>query len=140
MGGYSYKNHSLKTNAAVVEAFLYSLMEHQRLVSQGKADPMRLPPLPDRKPPPPRIVHQPVEVRRQLPAPAAKTAAPPPQQSAAPTPQEPPRPDPQGEAARRRVEQLERQPRGRAGTVATSWRGVLSPLDDLARRKTLLGE
>jgi hypothetical protein len=33
-----------------------------------------------------------------------------------------------------------RRQRGRTGTIATSWRGVLTPRSGELRRKTLLGE
>jgi hypothetical protein len=39
-----------------------------------------------------------------------------------------------------RVKAVERARRGLAGTIATSDRGVLSPLPTYATRKTLLGE
>lgn len=39
-----------------------------------------------------------------------------------------------------RIAILKRRQRGRSGTVATSWRGVLSERVNGLRRKTLLGE
>ncbi len=62
----------------------------------------------------------------------------------APSPPPPPPPPPpadlEGEAARERKEQLERQRRGRLGTIATSFRGVLQPHATAGSRKSLLGE
>lgn len=52
-----------------------------------------------------------------------------------------PGPDPEEEARKRRLENLERQRRGRAGLVATGQRGLLTPAEgEGLRRKTLLGE
>ena len=39
-----------------------------------------------------------------------------------------------------RVALMKRRRRGRAGTIATSWRGVLTERAGHLRRKTLLGE
>ena len=49
-------------------------------------------------------------------------------------------PDPAEEALEARRAAQERRQRGRAGTVLTSWRGVLTERPDLPKRKTLLGE
>lgn len=57
-----------------------------------------------------------------------------------PPPPPPPAPDLEGEAAKNRKEQMERQRPGRLGTIATSFRGVLQPHAPAARRKSLLGE
>jgi len=69
--------------------------------------------------------------------------APKPQVVAAPQPTAqqlpPPAPDPGVAAEAARIEARNRATRGRAGTIATSERGVLSPLP-VAVRKTLLGE
>lgn len=39
-----------------------------------------------------------------------------------------------------RIDQIERQRRGRSGTVQTSDRGLLAPSTDASQKKTLLGE
>lgn len=57
-----------------------------------------------------------------------------------PPPPPPPLPDPAEEERKRRLEAIERRRRGRAGTIATSERGLLSLADDAPRRKSLLGE
>ena len=51
-----------------------------------------------------------------------------------------PRPDPEDEARRERLAALERRRRGRAGTIATSERGVLRADPLAAAGKRLLGE
>lgn len=51
-----------------------------------------------------------------------------------------PLPDTEEEDRKRRVEAIERRRRGRAGTIATSARGLLRLGDDVPRRKSLLGE
>jgi hypothetical protein len=56
-----------------------------------------------------------------------------------PTPPPPPAPAPEAEASTARTAARQRSLRGRPGTIATSSRGVLAPLPDVAR-KTLLGE
>ncbi len=43
-------------------------------------------------------------------------------------------------ARQRRVEALERQQAGRAGTITTTSRGLLLPSDWIPQRKSLLGE
>jgi hypothetical protein len=67
---------------------------------------------------------------------AALFSAPKPQ----PLPPPPPLPDPAEDERRRRREALERRRRGRAGTIATSARGLLRLNDEAPRRKSLLGE
>lgn len=61
-----------------------------------------------------------------------------------PPPPPPPTPDPEEEERKRRLQMIERRRRGRAGTIATSDRGFLSPVksDGAASsgKKTLLGE
>jgi len=57
-----------------------------------------------------------------------------------PIPTPPPLPDPEEEDRKRRIDSLERRRRGRAGTIATSARGLLRLGDDVPRRKSLLGE
>ena len=57
-----------------------------------------------------------------------------------PPPPPPPLPDPEEENRKRRLEALERRRRGRAGTIATSARGLLRLRDESPRRKSLLGE
>lgn len=117
-------------------------------------------------PPPPQIVQikVPVPPKPSVPAPAAgQPGAPAAAQPGAPAAAQPgvpaaarpggtpvPAPatpatpgtaaDPQAEAAKRRAEQRERDARGRSITLATSWRGVLTPLSLIGGRKTLLGE
>jgi hypothetical protein len=48
--------------------------------------------------------------------------------------------DPEQTERQRRLDALARQRAGRAGTIATSSRGVLIPTDWLPQRKSLLGE
>lgn len=48
--------------------------------------------------------------------------------------------DPEEEARRKRLEEMERRRRGRAGTIATSSRGLLSQKSETPQRKSLLGE
>ena len=57
-----------------------------------------------------------------------------------PPPPPPPLPDPEEENRKRRLEAIERRRRGRAGTIATSARGLLGLGDQAPRRKSLLGE
>lgn len=127
-------------------------------------------PKPDPKPkpaPPPQIVQikvpvppkptvpAPTPAQPGAPAPAQPGASAPAQPGGAPAPARPggtpaPAPatpatpgtagDPQAEAAKRRAEQRDREARGRSATLATSWRGVLTPLGRIGGRKTLLGE
>ena len=52
----------------------------------------------------------------------------------------PPGPDPEEERRRQRQEILRRRRRGRAGTIATSPRGLLEPRDPADNGKSLLGE
>ncbi len=49
-------------------------------------------------------------------------------------------PDPAIEARKKRLEEIERRRRGRAGTIATSPRGLLGLSDNAPKRKSLLGE
>ena len=64
----------------------------------------------------------------------------------APSPPPPPPPPPPAPVVvaddpdKKREDQLRRRRRGRAGTVATSPRGVLRTRDANVQRKTLLGE
>ncbi|MGH6661223.1 MAG: hypothetical protein ACREB6_06765 [Rhodospirillales bacterium] len=55
-------------------------------------------------------------------------------------PPPPPLPDLDEEERRQRLAAIERRRRGRAGTIATSERGLLGLSDDAPRRKSLLGE
>lgn len=48
--------------------------------------------------------------------------------------------DPEEEARKKRLEEMERRRRGRAGTIATSPRGLLSLSDNSQNKKSLLGE
>lgn len=59
-----------------------------------------------------------------------------------PAPPPPPAPavDPEVEARQRRLEEIDRHRRGRAGTIATSSRGLLQASDGAASGKTLFGE
>lgn len=57
-----------------------------------------------------------------------------------PPPSPPPLPDPAEEEKKRRLATLDRQRRGRGGTIATSARGLLGLADETPRRKSLLGE
>ncbi len=57
-----------------------------------------------------------------------------------PPPPPPPLPDPAEDEKKRRLEILDRQRRGRAGTIATSARGLLGLTSNAPRRKSLLGE
>lgn len=59
-----------------------------------------------------------------------------------PAPPPPPEPavDPDVEARQRRMEEIDRRRRGRAGTIATSSRGLLQPSDGASSAKTLFGE
>ena len=50
----------------------------------------------------------------------------------------PPQPDPEEEARKQRLEAMDRNRRGRYGTIATSERGVLEPVNGTG--KSLLGE
>ncbi len=60
--------------------------------------------------------------------------------SPAPMPPMPKAPDPEVEARKKRLEEMERRRRGRAGTIATSPRGLLSTRSARAQQKSLLGE
>lgn len=51
-----------------------------------------------------------------------------------------PLPDLDEEERQRRLAAIERRRRGRAGTIATSERGLLALADGAPRRKSLLGE
>lgn len=55
-------------------------------------------------------------------------------------PPPPPLPDLDEEERRQRLAAIERRRRGRAGTIATSERGLLGLSDDAPHRKSLLGE
>lgn len=66
-----------------------------------------------------------------------RAPAPPP---AAPAPQPAAQPAPADEERARRIAALEARRGGMAGTVATSWRGVLADALPPANRKSLLGE
>jgi len=57
-----------------------------------------------------------------------------------PLPPPPPLPDPDADERQRRLAAIERRRRGRAGTIATSERGLLALAIDAPRRKSLLGE
>lgn len=57
----------------------------------------------------------------------------------APAPPEPAK-DPEAEARKKRLEEIDRRRRGRAGTIATSARGLLSPRDGGGETKTLFGD
>ncbi|MBX9700743.1 MAG: hypothetical protein K2X74_14995 [Acetobacteraceae bacterium] len=72
-------------------------------------------------------------IRAPKPTPVASPAPP------TPPPPPPPAPPPEQVASETRTATRQRSLRGRAGTIATSERGVLVPLPALAR-KTLLGE
>jgi len=48
--------------------------------------------------------------------------------------------DPEVEARKKRLEEIERRRRGRAGTIATTPRGLLSLGNNMPKRKSLLGE
>lgn len=60
----------------------------------------------------------------------------PPVQAVAP----PPLPDPSADEAAMRLEAMDRRRRGRAGTVQTSERGLVSVNANAPQKKTLLGE
>lgn len=85
-------------------------------------------------------VQQPVYVPVQT---AAPQPAPPvsarPEEEAGSAPQENAE-EQQREAGQEREQSLLKRSRGRAGTVLTSFRGLLSDSANTARRKTLLGE
>jgi hypothetical protein len=66
-----------------------------------------------------------------------RAPAPPP---AAPAPQPAAQPAPADEDRARRIAALEARRSGMAGTVATSWRGVLADALPPTHRKSLLGE
>ena len=84
--------------------------------------------------PTPVYVPPPVFVQPPVPTPA-------PQPTAAPSqPAAPASPDPETEASQARVQSLLRRRRGRAGTIETSWRGVLSQSAAVPTRKSLLGD
>lgn len=55
-------------------------------------------------------------------------------------PQSEPVKDPEEEARKHRLKEIERRRRGRAGTVATSPRGLLALRDGGAEKKSLFGE
>ena len=57
----------------------------------------------------------------------------------APPPPPPPLPDPEEEARKRRLAALERRRRGRDGTIRTSSKGLLDPINAAFGQKTLLG-
>ena len=57
-----------------------------------------------------------------------------------PPPPPPPPPDPTEDPAVARKELIARRRRGRAGTIETSFRGVLQPRQPAGGRKSLLGE
>jgi len=57
-----------------------------------------------------------------------------------PPPPPPPPPAPVADPAVARKELLARRRRGRAGTIETSFRGVLRPRQPAGRPKSLLGE
>lgn len=69
-------------------------------------------------------------------APAPPAAPPAPQPAA----QSASQPSPEDEERARRIATLEARRRGMAGTVATSWRGVLADALPPTNRKSLLGE
>lgn len=69
-------------------------------------------------------------------APAPPAAPPAPQPAA----QSASQPSPEDEERARRIAALEARRRGMAGTVATSWRGVLADALPPTNRKSLLGE
>jgi hypothetical protein len=86
-------------------------------------------------PPPPVVPPAPVYVPPVTPAPVPNQPAPPP----VAMPAEPDKPDPEAQASETRVQNLLRRRRGRAGTVETSWRGVLEQSPAAPSRKNLLG-
>jgi len=57
-----------------------------------------------------------------------------------PPPPPPPVPDPAAEDRQRRLDELQRRRRGRAGTVQTGWRGVLSDPAGPGQGKQKLGD
>lgn len=57
-----------------------------------------------------------------------------------PMPAPEPLPDPAIEEKKLRVEAMDRRRRGRAGTITTSDRGILTKSVNVAKKKTLLGE
>lgn len=71
-----------------------------------------------------------------------RAPAPPPAAAPAPQPaaQSAPQPYPEDEERARRIAALEARRSGMAGTVATSWRGVLADALPPTHRKSLLGE
>lgn len=68
------------------------------------------------------------------------SAPPPPPTVVAPPPAPAPAEDPEAAARAARLEALERRRRGLAGTVNTSYRGVLADSLPSMNRKSLLGE
>jgi outer membrane biosynthesis protein TonB len=86
------------------------------------------------------------------PPPAPPPPPPPPPEPPPPPPPPKPKPEPKPQAdpeapgdlpedaEQARVAMTKRRKRGRSGTVATSWRGVLAERTEGLRRKTLLGE
>ncbi|MBL4747320.1 MAG: hypothetical protein JKY17_00550 [Magnetovibrio sp.] len=60
--------------------------------------------------------------------------------SPAPMPAQKVLPDPAKEAETARLESIDRRRRGRAGTITTSDRGLLSTNNNAPKKKSLLGE
>lgn len=106
------------------------------------------------KAPPPQVIYQPVP--QPVPAPAPAPAPEPPPSATPPAPEPAPAPPPQPAAAptadpsadgalpedpvAARVALLQRRQRGRSGTIATAWTGIMTPRAALPQRKQLLGE
>ncbi len=102
-------------------ASLASATPKGRVAMSGLFSSPKAPPPPPAAPPAP-VVPAP-EVAAAVPGDAAGSAA-----------------DLAADPAALRIAFLRQRERGRAGTVATSWRGILAPGSDLPRRKQLLGE